>query len=1154
LFESFSKKAHGTKKKTEKTMSNLDIKHLSSPEFANGKPPKEQNKYLQEFIQPHIESFNYVIDEGLKRAVQLITPHQFELEDGKRVEISIVDAEIGLPSIDEQDFHSKTQKIYPAECRERHTSYKAKMKVTVQWKVDNQIHGHVTKDIAHVPIMIKSKNCSLANLSPKQLVDKHEESEEWGGYFIINGIEKIIRMLIMPRRNYPLAMVRNSWKTRGPLFTEFGISIRCILPDQTGNTNVLHYLNDGSCTLSFIYQKEQFFVPLALVLKALTNNSDQYVYKQLLKGQEHNVFFKDAVANMLRMLQNEGLLTQNSVLKYIGERFRIKLNLPEWTTDEEITMFLFQNCILMHLARNIDKFNLFVFMTQKLFALANDKCAPESPDNPMHQEILLGGHVYLTVLKDKLDGWLNTLKYTLIKEAKKSKAYEVTQSSLLNAIMRCQNIGSAMDSFLATGNIVSKSGLGLMQTSGFAVVADKLNFMRYLSHFRCVHRGAFFSQMRTTAVRKLLPEAWGFLCPVHTPDGAPCGLLNHLAALCKVENQSRPTSSLSQLLVTLGMQAIDSAATSGSEDCYKVLLDGKVVGTVTSCTAVEFVNALRMIKVAGEEHLPHSMEIALVPKTKFPSQYFGIFIFTDVARMIRPVRNLHLNKIEYIGTFEQVYMDIAICVNEVHEGLTTHMELDEMTMLSALATLTPYSNYNQSPRNVYQCQMGKQTMGTPAQALKHRSDNKMYRIQTPQAPLVRNDTYGHYGIDNFPLGTNAVVCVISYTGYDMEDAMIINKGSLERGFAHGQIYKTEVVNLANQDNDRHSCTLRFGADLESISYTSGLINKDGLPYIGRLLKQGDVYYSFYHLINGSYREIKFKNLEPAYVDDIKIIGNDKGDSEMIKVSIKLRILRNAIIGDKFASRHGQKGILSQKWPTVDMPFTESGMVPDIIFNPHGFPSRMTIGMMIESMAGKSAALHGITHDSTPFIFSEVDPAADYMGRMLIKAGYNYHGNETLYSGINGKEMEIQIFIGIVYYQRLRHMVADKYQVRTTGPIDNLTHQPVQGRKRQGGIRFGEMERDALIAHGSGFLLHDRLFNCSDKFESYVCSLCGNLLSPIIQKPSSELAVLSASGKAQWTCQLCKTSEGVTKMLIPYVFKYLVAELAAMNIRVGLGVL
>lgn len=241
------------------------------------------------------------------------------------------------------------------------------------------------------------------------------------------------------------------------------------------------------------------------------------------------------------------------------------------------------------------------------------------------------------------------------------------------------------------------------------------------------------------------------------------------------------------------------------------------------------------------------------------------------------------------------------------------------------------------------------------------------------------------------------------------------------------------------------------------------------------------------------------------------------------------------------------------YPVENLPFTESGMTPDIIFNPHGYPSRMTIGMMIESMAGKSAASYGHCYDATPFQFSEDDSAIDHFGNMLVKAGYNYYGTERFYSGTDGRELEADIFMGVVYYQRLRHMVSDKYQVRTTGPVDTLTQQPVHGRKRQGGVRFGEMERDALISHGSAFLVQDRLFNCSDRSAVVVCTKCGSLLSSYKPKQANCLAAMSQSLRRDWACLLCKEQKHMQVVSIPYVLRYLIAELAAMNIRMDLSI-
>ncbi|KAI9503716.1 hypothetical protein BX070DRAFT_239318 [Coemansia spiralis] len=254
--------------------------------------------------------------------------------------------------------------------------------------------------------------------------------------------------------------------------------------------------------------------------------------------------------------------------------------------------------------------------------------------------------------------------------------------------------------------------------------------------------------------------------------------------------------------------------------------------------------------------------------------------------------------------------------------------------------------------------------------------------------------------------------------------------------------------------------------------------------------------------------------------------------------------------------HGQKGVCSQKFPAVDMPFTETGMQPDVIINPHAFPSRMTIGMFVESIAAKAGSLHGVCQDSTPFQFDETNTAADYFGEQLRKAGYNYHGNEPMYSGVTGKEMRADIYIGIVYYQRLRHMVSDKYQVRTTGPINPLTQQPIKGRKRGGGIRLGEMERDALIAHGAAYFLQDRLMNCSDYSLAYVCKCCGSVLAPIAVPATSHVVDLSRPGTKEAATNkpiLCQNADGITMVALPFVFRYLATELMSMNMKVTLDV-
>ncbi|XP_030053972.1 DNA-directed RNA polymerase I subunit RPA2 [Microcaecilia unicolor] len=968
-----------------------------------------------------------------------------------------------------------------------------------------------------------------------------------GGYFIINGIEKVIRMLIMPRRNFPIAIVRPKWKNRGPGYTQYGISMRCVRDEHTAINMNLHYLENGTVMVNFIYHKEIFFIPLGFALKGLVGFSDYQIFQELIKGREDHSFYKNCISQILRMVTEEGYSTQKQVLKYLGERFRVKLNLPDWYSDEQAAEFLLTHCLCIHLKSDIEKFYLLCMMTRKLFAFAKEECMEENPDSLMNHEVLTPGQLYLMFLKERMEAWLLSVKFALDKKDQKSTVV-INSENLMKIFNMGTDLTRPCEYLLATGNLRSKTGLGIQQDSGLCVVADKLNYIRYLSHFRCVHRGAVFAKRRTTTVRRLLPESWGFLCPVHTPDGEPCGLMNHMTAVCEIVTRVSFTLSLTTLLCSLGVIPVDGTPGQPYSDCYPVMLDGAMVGWVEKDLSSDVANSLRNFKVLGEKKIPPWTEIVLIPMTGKASLYPGLFLFTTPCRMVRPVRNLAVGKEELIGTLEQVFLNIAVFESEIVPGVTTHQELFPHSMMSVVANFIPFSDHNQSPRNMYQCQMGKQTMGFPLMTYQERSDNKLYRLQTPQSPLVRPYMYDYYDMDSYPIGTNAVVAVISYTGYDMEDAMILNKASWERGFAHGSVYKTELIDLTEKIKQSDD-NLVFGTKADDVR-TMGKLDGDGLPHIGSVLEYGDPYYGYISLNTGESFVTYYKSKESCVVDNIKVCSNDEGNGKFKCVCVTTRIPRNPTIGDKFASRHGQKGILSRLWPAEDMPFTESGMVPDILFNPHGFPSRMTIGMLIESMAGKSASLHGLCHDATPFAFSEENSALDYFGEMLKAAGYNFYGTERLYSGISGVELEADIFIGVVYYQRLRHMVSDKFQVRTTGARDRVTNQPIGGRNVQGGIRFGEMERDALLAHGTSFLLHDRLFNCSDRSVAHVCVACGSLLSPLLEKPPPSWSTLR---HRKHHCTICNKNNTIDTISVPYVFRYFVAELAAMNINVKLDI-
>eukprot|EP00301_Raphidiophrys_heterophryoidea_P003353 c11518_g1_i1.p1 GENE.c11518_g1_i1~~c11518_g1_i1.p1 ORF type:complete len:1230 (+),score=287.00 c11518_g1_i1:431-3691(+) len=1069
----------------------------------------------------------------------------------------------------------------------------------------------VVKAVGQLPIMVLSNKCHLFGMTPKQLVKAKEEEGEQGGYFVINGGERCIRMLVVPKRNHVMALYRSSMMNRGPMYTPYLTSIRCVRPDQSAQSVTVHYLNGGLLTIRSIIRRQEFFLPYILVLRALMDVSDRTIYESIVQParlphnkaektntEDDKTFLASQVESMIAHFQHTfpHLTSQRACLTHLGQSFRAVLGLDnEVFSDLEVGKELLRRHFFVHINNagsrsqnstlqaqdNRQKFSIAVYMAQKVYALAEGRIQHDNADALDSQEVLLPGHLFCAYLREKLDESLAAIVKQMVKDVRMSSiragASRVDwddpnyfRKAIDKSVL---DIGSKFQYTLATGNLQTSTGLDLMQTSGYTIVAEKLNYFRFLSHFRSIHRGSFFAELRTTEVRKLLPESWGFLCPVHTPDGSPCGLLNHLTQGCDVMTIEEDASLLPMLLTELGMvPAAPSLCL--DNDQLPVFLNGVIVGSVHVREGLSFANELRSMKAQSTDGVPKTLEI--VPILSDNSKSFpGIFLSSAAARPTRRVMNLALQQEEIISPMEQLYLTIACLDSDFRPGATTHQELHPTYMLSVLASLTPFSDFNQSPRNMYQCQMCKQTMGTPAHAYPNRVDSKMYRINTPQRPIVRTKAYNEYGMDEYAMGTNAVIAVIAYTGYDMEDAMIINKASFERGLMHGMVYTNKIIDLGDMAKAGERVSYSFCAPDSShkskqddgIMHGGG-VDEDGIISVGSRVHYGDVLAVFQDNSTGEKKTVLQKVNETSYVDQVRVIGDvsvgnasglkrksmaqhEAGDAPQLplqKVSIKLRYQRVPQIGDKFASRHGQKGVMSQLWPEESMPFTDSGLMPDILFNPHGFPSRMTIGMMIETVAAKSGALNGVFQDATPFRYS--GQAIDHFGEQLAKAGYDYYGTETLYSGVSGEPLECRIFTGIVYYQRLRHMVSDKYQVRAEGPINNLTHQPVKGRKAHGGIRLGEMERDSLLAHGASFMLNDRLMNCSDFDKGTVCGRCGSYLSTSADtKQGTRMDVHSTV----YTCNKCKTGEHCKVIKMPYVLKYLVNELAAMNIKLQMTI-
>ncbi len=425
--------------------------------------------------------------------------------------------------------------------------------------------------------------------------------------------------------------------------------------------------------------------------------------------------------------------------------------------------------------------------------------------------------------------------------------------------------------------------------------------------------------------------------------------------------------------------------------------------------------------------------------------------------------------------------------------------------------------------NTYQASMGKQAMGLPSSNFQDRMDTVSNVLMYPQKALSGTHAMDHMHVSDLPAGENAIVAIACYSGYNQEDSVIMNQGSIDRGLFRSECYRTfsDTERKSSGDGD---VIQRPPQHIRSRKASYELMEADGIVPPGSKVRSDDPLIG--KTTGTRDTSTRLKGMDHGVVDRVMVTTNDAG-YKLVKT--RVRSVRIPEIGDKFASRHGQKGTVGMTYSQENMPFTASGMTPDIIINPHAIPSRMTIGHMVECLQSKGVCLAGLQGDSTPFS----SPTIDSISEMLRGQGFQSRGYEVMYSPITGRKMEHQIFIGPTYYQRLKHMVADKIHSRGRGPVMVLTRQPVEGRARDGGLRFGEMERDCFIAHGAAAFLKERLFEVSDPYRIHVCDVCG-------------LMSIADLTRHIYECTICK-SDKVSQVYLPYAAKLLLQELMAMNI-------
>ena len=1153
--------------------------------------------HLERLVRHQLESYNNFVQYQIVKTIEMFNPvriasdQDYDAKSGKHsleIFVTFENFNIYRPQIHENN--GATKLMFPQEARLRNFTYASAMTVDMNlkfvirngenlenvqtlYKILPRIH------IGKLPIMLKSNICVLTQYKHVHHEQTGECRFDAGGYFIINGSEKTVLGQERAAENkvYCYNISKNSTKYTWSAEMKSVPDFKCISPKQV-NMMVLSKNNGFGFPIHVQIPRMKQPIPLFILFRAMGIETDKEICEHILldiKNGKNKELLQGLQASVIEANIH---MTKEECIRYMMSYVMFTpINMDRETGQRkkyEFTLDVLENDVFPHCKTQTQKIYFLGYMTNRLLQANFDIVKGDDRDSYLNKRIDLTGTLLNNLFRNYFNKLVKDMEKQVIKEInngswKSTDDYlNIINMTNIYKIIKSTTIENGIKRALSTGDF------GIKHTNsnkvGVAQVLNRLTYVASLSHARRIATPTDKSG-KLIPPRKLHGTTWGYLCAVETPEGQSVGVVKNLSYMTHVTIHSSSTPIYDYVMpeivdiqnlketpsqmyekVKVFINGSWVGITEKPRELYEFMKDKKQKGILNVYTSVVFnysLNEIRICNDAGRITRP-------LLRVKNNQLMLTKEIVQKVAQRklswddLMISTHLENSVIEYIDPDEQAFSMIAMKPKDLDNSNTnlqqneiykyTHCGIHPSTTFGILASCIPFPEHNQSPRNCYQCAQAKQAMGVYVSNFTNRMDKTAYVLNYPARPMVDTRIMDMIKINQIPSGFNVVVAIMTHTGYNQEDSLLFNKGSLDRGLFQATVYHTE------KDEDKQKVNgdeeIRCKPDpvktkgMKFANYNK--VNHKGVIPENTLIENRDVIISKVTPIkenrNDHTKIIKYedqsriyKTNEETFVDKNYIDRNGDGYNF---AKVRIRATRKPVIGDKFSSRSGQKGTIGNIIPEEDMPFTSCGLKPDLILNPHAIPSRMTIAQLKETILAKVLLELGLFGDGTSF--GELD--VDTICKLLLEVGYEARGNELLYNGMTGEQHEVAVFTGPVFYQRLKHMVSDKQHSRAIGPMVNLTRQPAEGRSRDGGLRFGEMERDAMIAHGASKFIRGRMYDASDKYQVHVCKKCG-----LIAKYNDEINVHS--------CMTCENRSDFAYVEIPYACKLLFQELITMNI-------